>query len=319
MLPTEADNIVHVAVAIILNPAGQVLLSKRRAGTHQGNMWEYPGGKICPGETVFDALKREISEELGLVVNDAVPVMRVPYNYPENRKVLLDIWRVNSSSGDPIGLEGQPVQWRSINDLEKIQFPAANNKITRMLQLPAVYGITPSMNSISDEFVKDLNLAMENGLRMLQIRQPHMSHADLVRFARKIIDICQDRDIRLLINSDIKLARQLGIDGVHLNSTRLNALTEKPAGGNLVISASCHNESELKKAEAIGADFVVLSPVKTTSSHPGVEPLGWEKFKELATNCDLPVYALGGLNQDDIYDAKRSGAIGISLLSDLWH
>ena len=114
----------------------------------------------------------------------------------------------------------------------------------------------------------------------------------------------------MLISEDIALARQLGADGVHLPSQSLLVLKTKPA--DLMVAASAHSKMELAYAQALDLDFVVLSPVNVTISHPEAEPLGWQRFAELAENVILPIYALGGMSLSDLPLALSYGARGIA-------
>ena len=126
----------HVAVGVIIRQQGrqaQVLLALRSSKQHQGGKWEFPGGKVEPGETVEAALSRELQEELAITVTKAEPFMLLNYTYPE-RRVTLDIWLVTEFSGTPEGLEGQPLQWVNISDLASITFPDANQPIVAKLQ-----------------------------------------------------------------------------------------------------------------------------------------------------------------------------------------
>ncbi|EMR13638.1 hypothetical protein MPL1_03850 [Methylophaga lonarensis MPL] len=119
---------IHVAVAVIVNDLQQVLITRRHQHQHQGNLWEFPGGKCEPGEQVIDTLKREILEEVGLSVMSAEPLIKVPFDYGD-RQVLLDVWRVSEFVGDAQGREGQAMHWCDINALEDYDFPAANQPI----------------------------------------------------------------------------------------------------------------------------------------------------------------------------------------------
>ena len=74
-----------------------------------------------------------------------------------------------------------------------------------------------------------------------------------------------------------------------------------------------------EKAESLGANFVVLSPVQFTNSHPDTEPLGWKKFSEMVSECNVPAYALGGVTSGDVEKAWMSGAQGIAAISALWN
>lgn len=127
---------VHVAVGIILNSAAQILLAKRPAHLHQGGKWEFPGGKVEPGENVVEALTRELKEELNLTVHASSPFMQLSYDYPD-KQVLLDIHTVQHFSGEAEGLEGQQLAWVTPCELSLYDFPDANQPIVDKLQAAA--------------------------------------------------------------------------------------------------------------------------------------------------------------------------------------
>ena len=125
-------NVVHVAVAVIHDTHGQVLIARRPESVHQGGLWEFPGGKVEPGETVMEALKREIEEELAIQVASAEPLIEVRHDYAD-KCVLLDVWCVSKFTGVPIGNEGQPLCWVKIEQLTDYAFPEANQPIIEAL------------------------------------------------------------------------------------------------------------------------------------------------------------------------------------------
>ncbi len=127
------NKIIHVAVATIVNTDKEVLLALRQSHQHLANLWEFPGGKVEADETVYDALKREIQEELAITVVAAKPLLKVFHDY-EDRTVLLDVWHVDQFEGTPHGQEGQKLQWCAIADLSDIEFPSANISIISALQ-----------------------------------------------------------------------------------------------------------------------------------------------------------------------------------------
>lgn len=124
---------VHVAVAVVINADRQVLLALRHAHQHQGNLWEFPGGKVEEGESVFDALVREAKEELAVTILAAEPLIKIAHNYSD-KSVLLDVWRVDDFEGTPQGCEGQNLRWCKITDLIDDEFPAANVGIIKALR-----------------------------------------------------------------------------------------------------------------------------------------------------------------------------------------
>jgi 8-oxo-dGTP diphosphatase len=123
---------VHVAVGILINRAGKVLITRRPDHVHQGGLWEFPGGKVEDGELIAAALSRELHEELGITVQAAEPWLQIRHAYPDKR-VLLDVWRVTAWQGDPQGREGQPLAWASSAELAGFAFPTADEPIIAAL------------------------------------------------------------------------------------------------------------------------------------------------------------------------------------------
>lgn len=119
---------VHVAVGVILGPAGDILISKRHDDSHQGGLWEFPGGKVEPGESVQAALDRELHEELGIRVTSCRALLEVHHDYSD-KQVLLDVWVIDDFLGEPRGQEGQPLAWCAPGALSEFEFPAANRPI----------------------------------------------------------------------------------------------------------------------------------------------------------------------------------------------
>ena len=123
---------VQVAVGIITDAAGAILITRRPNHAHQGGLWEFPGGKVEAGETVTAALRRELYEELGVMVEAAEPWLQIRHAYPD-KTVLLEVWRVTAYQGEPHGREGQPLTWVLPARLADFAFPAADTPIIEVL------------------------------------------------------------------------------------------------------------------------------------------------------------------------------------------
>lgn len=126
-------NIVHVAVGVVVNRARKVLVAKRHKSQHQGGLWEFPGGKVADGETVPDALNRELQEEVNISVRECSNLMKISHDYGD-KHVLLDVMLVNVFSGNAEGLEGQPVMWVTADEMAAMEFPAANREIVEAVR-----------------------------------------------------------------------------------------------------------------------------------------------------------------------------------------
>ncbi|MGE0080934.1 MAG: Nudix family hydrolase [Thiohalomonadaceae bacterium] len=312
----DVNNWLHVAAAVIRDGAGRVLIAERPAHLHQGGLWEFPGGKVEPGEDVRAALARELEEELGIAVRACSPLIRVRHRYPD-RNVLLDVWEVSAFAGEPHGREGQPVRWVDAETLPAFSFPAANLPIITAARLPRQYLITPEPGN-DDAFLVRLEQRLRAGVRLVQLRCKSRSGAAFAALAREAVRIAQGQGARLLLNGEPAQALALGADGVHLTSAALRALGARPLPAGYWVAASCHDVEDLAHAAAIGVDFAVLAPVQPTASHPGAPALGWEAFHALTELSRIPVYALGGLGPADLAQACRHGAQGIAAIRGLW-
>lgn len=308
---------IDVSVGIIINKSGQVLLSKRSKHVHQGNLWEFPGGKQISGEDSKSALFREIFEELGLQVLKARPFIKLHHSYPE-QPTTLNVWLVTEWEGIPHSKEGQPVKWVDKEKLSKFDFPPANKTIISALQLPQLYLISPGPRGDITDFYSEIVSCVSAGAKLLQLRCNEELFQNGREIITRVLSICRENNSKLLLNSSPGTAVTYSADGVHLNSVRLLQLNERPLDKKYIVSASCHSQNELAHAARIGVDFAVLSPVKITPSHPDAEPLGWKKFSQLVYSTNIPVYALGGMQSEDLQTAWDYGAQGIAMLNGVW-
>lgn len=305
--------LIHVAVGVLTNTADEVLLSFRHPRSHQGGLWEFPGGKVEPGESVEAALRREFKEELDIEPLVFFPLKKIIHHYAD-KSVLLDIWRITEFRGEPSGLENQPLKWQKISTLDAASFPAANIPIIRSLQLPDKIAITPDVATTAElESVLKIILSKRPGL--IQLRQTHLSAEEYLKWFKQAQSYCQNHQARLLFSHELALVPPDFEVGYHANSHRLSKLESRPVESDQVFSASCHTIAELKTAERLQADLVLLSPLFATKSYTEQQLLGWDGFRELASQISLPVYALGGLRAEDIALARSHGAHGIAGIS----
>ena len=309
------QGIIDVAVAILQRADGRVLLAQRPAGKPWAGYWEFPGGKIEAGEETSQALARELQEELGIDPVQTCPWLTQEYAYPEKR-VRLHFYRVTSWHGALHGREGQQIAWENPAALTVAPLLPANGKILQALSLPPVYAITNVKKYGEAEFMQRLASALEKGARLIQVREHDMPPDQLESLARRVVTLAHEHDAVVLVNGDETLAQRCGADGVHLTSEKLMQLKQRPA--TRLWAASCHDVAELAQAAALEADFVVLSPVLPTPTHPEAAGMGWEKFSGLVKNYPLPVYALGGMKLELLDTAMKHGAHGVSLLSGIW-
>ncbi len=313
--------LVQVAVAILIRPNGEYLLASRPQGKGWAGWWEFPGGKIESGETPAQALIREAQEELGITPTQMQPWIKRRYDYPathdaEAKTVLLHFFFVHAWQGALQAREGQQFAWQhpQIGNVSPVL--PANAPIMQALSLPPVYAISNVQEMGEPTFLQALKRQLDQGLQLLQVREPQLDSAALAQLSEQILQLCAPYGCRCLLNASPEQALQLGYQGVHLNSQRLLAMSVKP--DHLLVGASCHNLEQLQKAQTLQLDFALLSPVLPTKSHPEAAGMGWEIFEDMLNGLEIPVYALGGMRPTHLAQAQACGARGIAMQSGLW-
>ena len=309
-------NPLQVAVGVVKNPEGKVLISLRHAILHQGGLWEFPGGKIESSETAKQALSRELKEELNITVTAATPLITVNHQYPD-LSVQLKVFLVEKFSGEVKSCEGQSFKWVIPAELDHYAFPIANQPIITAARLPPYYAILDDADEAL--LLPNLQKILNKGVKLIQARLKNLPSAAVVKFVEQAYPLCKQQQALLLMNSDVD--SPVKVDGIHLTSRHLMAL--RPCSGQALmrrpesskwLAASCHNLEQLQHAQKIGVDFVVLAPVLATQTHPGGLSLGWEQFSDLVAQVNLPVYALGGMSVSSLITARQSGGQGIAAI-----
>ncbi len=307
--------IVDVAAAVILRPDGSFLLGRRPPGGFYPGYWEFPGGKVEAGETPREALVRELQEELGICVLQTHPWLTREFHY-EHADVRLHFFRVLRWAGELRMLQHDAIDWQSADRITVAPLLPANAPVLAALTLPPFYAISHAGEIGVEPQLQALDRALARGLRLVQLREPRLDADQRAAFVAAAIRRCRRFGARVLINADLALAERAGADGVHLTAAQLLSLSRRP--GLPLIAASCHDEQELAQAARFDLDFVVLGPLKETASHPGRRGMGWKAFAALAAAYPLPIYALGGLAQEDMDTAWAAGAHGIAAIRAAW-
>lgn len=305
-----SDARIEVAAAVIERPDGSFLMASRPPGKVYAGWWEFPGGKVEAGESARQALDRELREELGIEVKTAWPWLNRSFSYP-HAEVMLRFFRVTDWHGEPHPHEGQTLAWTRAALPEVAPVLPANGPILKALCLPFEYAISDAAKLGPEVFLQRLDQRLSQGLRLVQWREKGMPEG----LVDEVAALCRAAGAVLMCNADAALASRLGA-GLHLNSKQLAEVDKRPAFE--WVAASCHDQAELRRAMELEVDFIVLSPVLPTPSHPGEPALGWPAFGSLLRDCGLPVFALGGLGRDDLALARTHGAHGIALKSQAW-
>ncbi|AMB85970.1 hypothetical protein AWM79_11930 [Pseudomonas agarici] len=308
---------VQVAAAVIRDIDGRILIARRADSQHQGGLWEFPGGKVEEGETVLAALARELREELGIVVITARPLIKVRHDYPD-KAVLLDVWEVSAFTGEPHGAEGQPLAWVTRRELADYQFPAANQAIIAAARLPGEYLITPQ-DLETTQLLRGLQKAIAGGIKLVQLRAPNGYDPKYRDLAVDATGLCAGK-AQLMLKGPFEWLGDFPSAGWHVTAAQLRqyAGAGRPLPQDRWLAASCHDAQELALAEQMGVDFVTLSPVQPTLTHPDAQPLGWDRARQLISAFNRPVYLLGGVGPQERQRAWENGAQGVAGIRAFW-
>ncbi|MCB1887788.1 MAG: Nudix family hydrolase [Rhodocyclaceae bacterium] len=306
---------VEVAAAVITQPDGSFLLGQRAPGTFYPGYWEFPGGKVEPGEDARAALIRELDEELGIRAEACWPWLVREFDY-EHAHVRLNFFEVPAWRGKINDHVHSALSWQRADALTVSPMLPANAPVLKALRLPRRMGITQAARVGVEAQLRQLDAALADGLRLVQVREPALDVASREALVRAALPRCRAAGALLLVNDDIELARRCGADGVQLPARLLATLAERPDFE--WVGASCHSRDELLCAAALGVDFALLGQVATTPSHPDGAPLGWSGFTALTAGLPMPVLAIGGVGRDDLAQARAAGAHGIAAIRDAW-
>ncbi|MDO7903134.1 Nudix family hydrolase [Pseudomonas sp. K1(2024)] len=308
---------VHVAAAVIRGEDGRILIARRADSQHQGGLWEFPGGKVESGEDVETALARELREELGIEVGASRPLIQVSHDYPD-KQVLLDVREVTAFSGQPHGAEGQPLAWVSPRELPQYSFPEANTPIVAAARLPDRYLITPD-GLETPQLLRGIQKAVADGIRLIQLRAPDMYDPQYRDVAVDAVGLCAGK-AQLMLKGPLEWLGDFPSAGWHLTAAQLRKYAAKgrPFPTDRWLAASCHGAEELELARQMGVDFVTLSPVQPTQTHPDATPIGWGQAQRLIAGFEHPVFLLGGVGPEDRVRAWQVGGQGVAGIRAFW-
>lgn len=305
----------EVAAGVILDGDGRFLLGQRAQGTFYPGYWEFPGGKVESGETPAQALVRELDEELGIQVRGLRPWLVRAHDY-EHATVRLHFFEVHRWDGVPINRVHNALSWQLAENLSVSPMLPANGPILKALRLPRFMGVTASDVFGVAAQLERVDVALEQGLKFIQVREPQLAPVDLRCFVGQVCALAKSRGALVVVNGQRDEDAIDCADGVHLSASALMRLDRRPPG--LWVGASCHRRDELEHAANLGLDYAILGHVRETPSHPGVVGMGWSRFAELTTGLSLPVFAIGGLGPEDMDAAREAGAHGIAAIHGAW-
>ena len=312
VVDTANRSIVEVVCGVLTQPDGRFLLAQRPEGRIWAGFWEFPGGKIEPGESPAEALSRELREELGIKVCSASPWHKRLFDYPHAR-VRLHFFRIWAWTGEVQSLEGQQFVWTTPGHVDVEPLLPANTPVLRALQIPSTLAITPESSVPLEAALAQVSAGLaSHQWSWLQVRRG----AQVVEEWSAWQALAHRYGTMLSLNAPLAIAEKLTPVAWHASSGALAGLTHLPDFE--WTGASVHNLEELARAGELGFDYAVLGSVKATASHPGHSGMGWDSWQRLAHEASLPLFAIGGLTADDRADARVAGAHGIAMIRGAW-
>ncbi len=311
---SQTRAVVRVAAGVLRRSDGAVLLAQRPEGKIAAGRWEFPGGKIETGEAARAALERELHEEIGVRVGAARPLLKLRHAYTE-RTVELDTWLVEAWDGEPQGLEDQALAWVQPDRIWDYDVLEADGPIVDALRLPLELPITPD---IEDPLAvtEAVGLLVDKGYKLIRLRAPRLSDAAYWSIVDQCTAALQHAGAGVLVDRwDDEWVTAQGVAGLQLTSTMLRQARQRLVSAEQWLIASCHDAAQVQQACALGANALVIGPVRHTPTHPGAAALGFQGFAELAALANRPCYALGGMALEDLDAVVTHGGQGVAGIS----
>jgi len=267
---------IEVVVGVMRNDNNEIFITRRQIDQFMSGYWELPGGKVENKESHSIAIMRELYEETGVTVKNHHLIQTIEHQYPQ-KTINLSVFSIEKYDGAPLGNEGQEFCWCGIDKLKDYKLLPTMWKIIHRICLPKSYWKSTLNNT----------------------------------YIEKIFTLCQLNQAKLILNTPNKSFKE-ACDGWHLTSNELMKIKERPFDEKKLFGASVHNLNEAKHAEDISADYISLSPINETLSHPNTEVLGWDNASDIINQCKTPIFLLGGMNKKLMDRALSIGAQGIA-------
>lgn len=201
--------------------------------------------------------------------------------------------------------------------LEKIMWAKLEEKFNKIkLADKKLYLVTNSDKFDSeDAFLDAVASALKGGVDILQLREKNMSAKKIVELGKKIKILCSEYNTTFIVNDRVDIAAILEADGVHLGQDDLDVKSAREIlGENIIVGVSTHAPEQALKAVEAGADYIGVGPVFATPTKEGRIPVGLDYVKWTTENIDLPAFAIGGIDEENVEDVIKAGAKRIAVV-----
>ncbi len=166
---------------------------------------------------------------------------------------------------------------------------------------------------------EDVELALKGGATLVQLREKSFDFESFCREAEKIHLICRKYNVPLIINDNVKVAKAVNADGVHLGQGDMSiAKAREILGRSKIIGATARTKEQAAKAENDGADYIGSGAVFGTSTKNDASKMSFETLKEICKSVNIPVTAIGGITKENIFELKGTGISGAAIVSGIF-
>ncbi len=184
------------------------------------------------------------------------------------------------------------------------------SKSSSKKKLPKMFFFT-DRNRVKDIFNVVQNLPKNSAII---IREYDLNNSQRFDFASQISDLARKKSLKVFVGKDVELAKKIQADGVHFSDLE-GLKSHNNLGRNFLVSYACHSEKSVRKAQKFGCDLIFYSPIFSTKSHPNQKTIGSLKLRNLASKITIPIYALGGIDENNIKILTNSHVAGIGGIS----
>ena len=297
---------------------GRVLLARRTEGRDLAGAWEFPGGKVEPGETPMQALDARAATKNSASASTAIePLISVPQAYRDKR-IVLDVYRVTRYSGKPRGLEQQALAWSPPDKLQHLSDAAGRPAGGRGADAAGALPDHPrARRRPTSPSLPRSSARWHGGMRRVQLRMPTWTRPSALALAAEVKQRC-DQAGASCWSTATSSWRDAGLRRAPEGSAADGARRRPLPRATCPSRPSCHDAAELRAGRGAGPGFRGARPGGRDAHASGARADGLGGLRGAARAVSLPIYALGGMLADDHDMARRHGAQGVAGIRGLW-
>lgn len=306
--------LIEVVAAAIYDARGNLLLARRAIdGSAESGLWEFPGGKVEPGESLEGALRREIAEELDVQLGQLLALPRARA-IDRQRGIALNLLTGTLLGDQPKRRIHQELRWVRPHECIQLPLGVLDRQLAKWAGAPTTYHITDPTEPLREQ---PLSAGAAPSRAWLLARWPGATDEVYASRLEELSDRC---GVYPLMQHDRfgDASDTIATVGTHLSAKRAAQFEGRPQSPQQWLCVSCHSAAELAHATQLDADFVVLGPIRETASHPGSPGMGWPTFIKLVDTLPMPVLALGGMQPADLPSAMEHRGSGVAGISSFW-